>query len=182
MIQNIIKSPKKWTLWGIPAIFAIGSGMHFLYDLLGKNPAVGAIAPVNESIWEHIKLALLPVILWWTLYYLLVGEKHGLDSRRWFAGALTATIVSSITIPAMYYFYHGATGKEWMWMDILIFLIAIAEGQLAGLHIYYRSSGLSPMLVLGILAGLVVIFILFTYYPPHIPFFYDETGGFYGIK
>ena len=128
MIQNIIKSPKKWTLWGIPAIFAIGSGMHFLYDLLGKNPAVGAIAPVNESIWEHIKLALLPVILWWTLYYLLAGEKHGLDSRRWFAGALTATIVSSIAIPAMYYFYHGAIGKEWMWMDILIFLIAIAGG------------------------------------------------------
>ena len=39
MIRNIISSPKKWTLWGIPALFAIGSGLHFVYDLLGKKRA-----------------------------------------------------------------------------------------------------------------------------------------------
>ena len=182
MIRNIISSPKKWTLWGIPALFAIGSGLHFVYDLLGKNALVGAIVPVNESIWEHVKLATLPVILWWTLYYLFSGRKHGLDSRRWFAGALAAAVVSSLSIPTMYYLYSGALGQEIMWVDILIYLIAVAEGQLIGLHVYYRSSGISPGLVLAVLAVMIGALILFTYKPPHIPLFYDETGRFYGIK
>lgn len=181
MIKNILSSPKKWTLWGIPILFAIGSGLHFVFELLGENQLVGALVPVNESIWEHIKLALLPVALWWTLYYLFIGRKHGLDGRRWFAGALAATVVSCISIPSMYYLFTNATGKEVMWVDILIYLIAIAEGQLVGLHVYYRSSGISPGIVLVILAALIGLFILFTYLPPHTPFFYDKTGGFYGI-
>ena len=129
MIKSILTSPKKWTLWGIPVLFAIGSGLHFVYDLLGENRLVGAVVPVNESIWEHIKLALLPVVLWWTLYYLLTGRQHGIDGRKWFAGALAAVAVSRISIPSMYYLYTAATGKELMWVDILIYLIAIAEGQ-----------------------------------------------------
>ena len=182
MIKSILASPKKWTLWGIPVLFAIGSGLHFVYDLLGENRLIGAVVPVNESIWEHVKLALLPVVLWWTLYYLFAGRKQGLDGRRWFAGALAAAAVSCISIPSMHYLFTNATGKEVMWVDILIYLIAIAEGQLIGLHVYDRSSGISPAAVLTIFAVLIGMFILFTYLPPHTPLFYDKTGGFYGIK
>ena len=50
------------------------------------------------------------------------------------------------------------------------------------LHVYYRSNGISPGLVLAVFAVMIGALILFTYKPPHIPLFYDETGRFYGIK
>ena len=44
-----------WLAFGI-AVLA-GTGLHFLYDVC-PAPLVGLFAPVNESVWEHLKLFL----------------------------------------------------------------------------------------------------------------------------
>lgn len=54
-------APEKWILAGIPALFLIGSVLHFAHQLLGQNPVAGLFFPVNESVWEHCKMVLLPV-------------------------------------------------------------------------------------------------------------------------
>lgn len=58
---------KKWEIANWIWIIAAGSLLHFVYDLTGENPFVGVFVPVNESVWEHLKLLLLPVFLfsWW---------------------------------------------------------------------------------------------------------------------
>ena len=57
-----LSSAEKWTLLGIPLLFIIGSVFHFIYELTGKNIIVGLISPVNESIFQHIKMIILPII------------------------------------------------------------------------------------------------------------------------
>ena len=49
-----------WLVWGITAL--IGTGWHFLYDWLPFQ-LVGMVAPVNESVWEHLKLLFWPFLL-----------------------------------------------------------------------------------------------------------------------
>lgn len=46
-------------LESIGAIMMIlfGSGLHFAFVLLGSWAPVALVAAVNESIWEHLKLA-----------------------------------------------------------------------------------------------------------------------------
>lgn len=39
-------------------IAIVGTLLHFVYDWSGQNPAVGIIAPVSESTWEHLKRSL----------------------------------------------------------------------------------------------------------------------------
>lgn len=53
---------KKYTLIGIVFSMTAGVLLHFLYEWTGRNPVVGAFSPVNESVWEHLKLLFFPVL------------------------------------------------------------------------------------------------------------------------
>lgn len=43
-------------------ISVVGTLFHFLYDWSNHNKIVGLFAAVNESTWEHIKIALTPTM------------------------------------------------------------------------------------------------------------------------
>ena len=45
-------------------ISIVGTLLHFLYEMSGHNKIAAIFAAVNESTWEHIKIALTPMFLW----------------------------------------------------------------------------------------------------------------------
>ena len=51
---------RTWIAFVIAAL--AGSGLHFLYTLL-PCPVTALIAPVNESLWEHLKLLFWPGLI-----------------------------------------------------------------------------------------------------------------------
>ena len=182
MKMKSFSKPEKWILIGIPSLFFIGSILHFAYNIFWESLVVGLFAPVNESIWEHTKMVLWPVILWWLLYYCFRSKQYSLNKNKWFGGALTALLTSLFTMPLLYYFYTQAFGVELLWVDILILLLSIILGQFLGLHIYRSSKGMDAKLVLVLFIVLVLLFMLFTFFPPHIPLFQDGLTGNYGIQ
>ena len=181
MDYQALSLPEKWILKGIPFIFCIGSLLHFGFDLSKGNLLIDLISPVNQSVWEHLKMLPLPVIGWWVLYYAVKGMKYGLDKDVWFTCALIALITSLITIPLLYYFYTQAFGVKLMWIDILIFLFAIALGQFLALYCYRKAVNIPAVWSIAAFIGLILIFIIFTFAPPKIPLFLDYTTGQYGI-
>ena len=70
-----------------------------------------------------------------------------------------------------------------MFIDILIFIIAVVIGQLVSYSIL--TSPQLPMIysVIALLALLVItaMFLLFTFSPPDLPLFMDTNTGEYGI-
>jgi hypothetical protein len=162
---------EKWILLGIPVLFLVGSLFHYLYELSGKHPLVSLIAPVNESVWEHTKMVVLPVILWWSLFYLVKGQSLSISINPWFTGLLVSLIISIILIPALYYFYTEAFGVSLLWVDILILLIALGLGQLLGLHVVRYSAGMDAKEVMAILAGILLFYAVVTLRPPKLPLF-----------
>ncbi len=170
-----LSNPQKSILYGIPFLFLFGSLLHFVFDLSGKMPWVGVFAPVNESVWEHMKLSLWPTIIWWGLYYLVNKTNYGIDGNRWATGCLTSLLTSLLTIPLLFYFYTQAFGVENMVADIIIFLIAVTLGQLLGLHIFNRTRGINMYLIMFIIAFLLTVFIIFTYSAPELPIFIDNS-------
>jgi hypothetical protein len=123
----------------------------------------------------------VPVILWWLIYFLLKGKKYEVDPNRWFTGALVVLGSALITIPLLYYFYTEAFGVEFVVVDVLILLAAITIGQLLGVSVYRNTNGIPYVISLVIMIGILVVFALFTFYPPHIPLFKDSSTGKYGI-
>ena len=173
------RSVLKWELIGIAVISVLGSVLHFAFALSGNSPAVGVFAAVNESVFEHLKLTYWPTVVYAAFTYGFLRK-----STSNFIIAKTAGIyVMPLAIIMLFYSYKGVTGIESLAADIVIFVVAIALGQLTSYRIL-KASQLPPSLkwvALAFLVALGVIYGVFTFYTPHIPLFMESTSGTYGI-
>ncbi|MDP4089959.1 MAG: DUF6512 family protein [Bacillota bacterium] len=184
MVNPSATKAERWILLGIPVLIVAGSLMHFIYDWTGKLTVIGIFAPVNESIWEHLKLTFWPMVLWWFLWYFINGKKFGVALEKWITAAAGAIVASPLVILAFYYTYTGAFGIESLVLDIFSMILGITLGQCLGLHIYkYSSFGRTAVYTaIFIFAIMAVAFTVFTFLPPHIPLFWDSPTGAYGIQ
>jgi hypothetical protein len=175
-----MKNPTlKWELIGIAVISLLGSGFHFLFEAAGSWPPVGVFAAVNESVFEHLKLTFWPTVIYSAATYKLVkGAAH-----NYFAAKAAALYIMPLTIIVLFYGYTTLTGMENVIIDIFIFFVAVACGQLAG----YRVMRIHPLpmctvwLSLACIIVLAAVYGLLTFYPPHVSFFMDSNTGMYGI-
>ena len=103
---------------GIIFISLIGTLLHFMYEWSGHNKVVSLFAAVNESTWEHIKIALTPTFIW-TLYD---GAVYGLN-QNYFIAKTASLLVIILLIPLLFYTYQIFTKKSVLWIDIIIFYL-----------------------------------------------------------
>ena len=163
---------------GVLAVVIGGVLLHFAYDWSGGNRLVAAIAPVNESVWEHLKLVSTPVVVLG-----VVESAWGVDRRRLWWAKLVEAVAASVFIVLFFYAYTGALGVHSnVAVDILSFLVAIAGGQWLSYRIIVSErSRAAPLSVsVAALVLLVVGFAVLTFAPPHIPLFQDGVTGTYG--
>lgn len=67
---------KKWEIAEFIFIAIVGTLLHFVYDWSGQNPAVGIIASVSESTWEHLKLLFMPALLFTLIQEAVIGKDY----------------------------------------------------------------------------------------------------------
>ncbi len=174
------RSVLKWELIGIAVISVLGSALHFAFELAGEWPPVGVIAAVNESVFEHLKLTFWPTLLYAVVTYRLLRQ----DTHNFLTAKTAAVYVMPVTIIVLFYGYTILTGIESFIVDILIFIVAVAVGQLTSYRILVTKQ-LPPWLKwlsLALLVVLAFIYALFTFYTPHMTFFMDSVTGTYGIQ
>ena len=168
----------KWELAGIIFVFFLGALLHFVFEWSGDSRIVGLFASVNESVWEHFKQGFWPMCLFAAIEYSFL--------RKHTDNFLTAKAVAVYLIPTItgliFYGYTAIVGKEILIVDILIFLIAIIAGQIVSYKImtsagFPRYANIISIILIILLA---VILMVFTYYPPQLPIFFDARG-FYSI-
>ena len=160
-------------------IIIVGSLLHFLFEWSNNNKIVGFFAAVNESTWEHIKLAITPSFLW------LIVEGHFYFSNpNLFFAKFISMLVMIIIIPVIFYTYTFFTKKNYLVMDIGIFVIAVVVGQLL-FYLLLNCCIINNYLNhIGIL-GLILIFFKYitrTYVPKNNFLFKDPITNTYGIK
>lgn len=145
-----------------------GTGMHFLYDLC-PNPLFALIAPVNESIWEHLKLLFWPFLAGgWALYTK--------DRQRSLLGAwMAAVLLMPAALIGMYYTLlcgFDFTGEV---SNIALYYIVLAMGFLF-LYVHRNSNRLSRLA--GVLTMLAAIYasclLVFSIAAPDFPIFREK--------
>jgi len=173
-------SIRKWELIGIIFISCLGAMLHFVFEWSGEWAPVGVIAAINESVWEHFKIAFWPALIWAGIEYRPLR-----DTANNFTFAKTAGIyVMPLIIAGLFYAYTAVTGREILAVDVVIFVVAVALGQLVSYRIMISPRELpewSGKLAVAGLISLAVLFIVFTFYTPHIPIFRAPGSGTYGI-
>ncbi len=169
----------KWELIGILIISIVGSLLHFFFDWAGKWPPIGAIAAVNESVWEHFKIAFWPALLYAVLEYAVVRK----STKNFFIAKAVGIYAIPVIIAIIFYSYTTVIGHSILAIDISSFIVAIAIGQLISYKILtsHQLPVWTNNLGVILLVLLAIAFIIFTYLPPHLPVFKDGPSGNYGI-
>jgi len=86
-ILNAKRNIQKWELIGIAVIASLGAMFHFVFEWSGELPPIGVIAPVNESVFEHLKMP-----YWPALFYAAIEYRHIRDYTQNFIIAKTASL------------------------------------------------------------------------------------------
>ena len=175
-----LKKPARiWELIGIVVIFSAGAALHFTFEWSGYWKPIAWFVAVNESTWEHFKLAFWPGMIWALAGYFIVGKAI---SNYWFSKAL-GLLSMPVIITVIFYGYTAALGKNYLWIDILSFLFAVSAGQFISYRVFFTSKPTSSFQWLGILVivGMTLAFVLFTYMPPHLFIFEHVQTHEYGI-
>lgn len=174
------KSLTYWQIAGFFFVSVVGTLLHFLFDWSGEGRLVALFAPVNESIWEHMKLALWPMAVFALVEYRSIGKEIG----RFWCAKLKGLLTALLLIPAIYYLYTGALGQHWMWFDVAIFFLAVGAGFLVETRILTQGKPcrIPNKAAAGMIVLLLILFAVVTFLPPRIPLFQDPMTGTYGFQ
>ncbi len=164
---------------GFVFVAFLGTINHFMFEWFNNAKIIGMFCPVNESIFEHLKLLFFPYLLWTIIEYFILEKPF-----NFFTSKLVGVIFGNIFIIAFYYTYSGIVGNNYMFMDILTFLLGILVAFVTSYLIItnpkYKTNYTEFISFISFII-ISVIFFLFTFYPPFIPFFKDITTNTYAI-
>lgn len=148
----------------------LGTFLHFTYDLSGENSIVGLFSPINESIWEHQKLLFFAVIFYSVFEYFLSEKKP-----KNYASATALGILAGILIIVMiFYTYTGIIGYNISFIDIALYYIGVLVYLIIKnivIKNHFFDSNTANLISLLFMVALGILFVLFTFYPPKLPFF-----------
>jgi len=173
------RSVVRWEVGGVFLIFFAGSLLHFAYEWSGRSPAVAIFAAVNESVWEHLKLAFWPSVLYACVEFPFLRRQSGSFVFGKAAGIWTMPVM----IAGLFYGYTGVLGHHVLWVDILIFFVGIAAGQGVSCVILRSTRERKSLNAIGLvmLLALAGALVVFTFAPPEVAPFRDPVNGSYGV-
>lgn len=159
--------------YGALFIIALGSLLHFTYEAAGQAWWAGIFSAMSESVWEHLKLAFWPGLLW-TLF-LWLGP-IGRPNNFW-SGRAASLVLMPLIIALGYYGYTAMLGGHFLVLDLTLFVFAVACGQAAALG-FYKGASLRDGVEAAAIAAVVLMAIAFStlsFIGPDVPLFEDPS-------
>jgi hypothetical protein len=169
----------KLEIWGMVFVSLLGSFLHFTFALSGKSWFIATFSAVNESTWEHLKLAVMPAILWLLLEFFVFKIR----SANFWPAKVAALWLAPILIIVFFYSYTAILGYNLLIFDISTFILAVIISQIVSYKLITGKADLAKFSKISAISVVILLlaFITFTFFPPHNFLFLDPVSGFYGI-
>lgn len=148
-----------------------GFALHFLYDAL---PSVlsALISPVNESVWEHLKL-----LFWPTLLAAFVLSQNSAKPERLWASFFCVLLGMPVFLVGMYYLLKGGFGITSHFLNIGLYFLTMGLGFFFAWFLYAKcrlEKAGGFLLLLVLLYGACLI--LFSFAAPPLDIFTPPAG------
>lgn len=154
-------------------VVTAGSLLHFAWEWSGRSPLVARFAAVNESTWEHLKLAFWPAIALAPVQRRLYGPLPG-----WLPGTAVRCLLPPLLIVGLFYGYTALLGTNHLALDIGIFVVAVLMGEIAGHRVMPRAAPASlRVAAAAVLIAATVAFSTLTFRRPAGFLFEDPHAG-----
>ncbi len=167
--------------WAIGPLIIVGTLLHFAFDWSGHNRFVAVFSAVNESYWEHVKIAAWPTMLLYAVLFPLGGAGH----PSFIPAATVALYSIPVTMIGVVFAYKAVTRRNILWLDIAVFGLSIASAQAIFVGLFRGlDAGFVVVLISAVyLAGIVAAYLRFTLRPPEEPdVFLDPVTNRYGLR
>jgi len=169
---------QRWEIIGVLFIVGFGTTLHFWFEWTGYWRPIALIAAVNESTWEHFKMAFWPGLFFALIEYRFLKEETNNFFVAKFAGLFAMPVITTI----LFYGYTTVTGTHLLWADVIVFILSVIGGQWISLTILTKTQKMRPRMRNSAIAGLVIMvlaFSLLSYYPlKNFLFAHPGTGEF----
>ena len=170
---------KKFVLIYSIIIFLFGFITHNLYSWAPSFLTV--IFPVNESLFEHLKMIFITPVITGLILYFIAYSKRINYSNYFFSLYLTvmANIVLFFALYLPIYYRFG----ESMIITFVIYFISILLSQYLNALIMTKTKDNFLLNIIGLIMLVTnyLILLYFTYNPLEVPFFFDTENEVYGI-
>lgn len=168
-----------WELVGAILISVSGSLLHFVYGWSKQYKPLAIISAVNESTWEHLKIAFWPGLIFSIIEYFHIAN----ITNNYIIAKAACLLLTPFSIIVFFYSYTCVFGRNFLLIDISIFILSIFLGQKVSmvLLIIPELPSFVNTLALFIILLLTIQFSFFTFFPPKFFIFRDPTNGSYGL-
>ena len=164
---------------GFFVIFLLCFPFHFLYDWL-PNSLFSIFFPVNESIWEHMKLIYTSFVFYGIFDYLLL-KKNKINFNNFLIQLFLIPIIAIFIYLIIFIPIYKIIGENMIISIGLLAVVILIEQILSYFILQYKE--IKYQNIIGII-GIILIYIIFgylTYKPIENYIFYDTVKDKYGI-
>ena len=116
-------SLKTIKILGLFLIFLLCFPLHFIYDFL-PNTLFSIFTPVNESIWEHMKLIFTSYVFYGIFDYLLL-KKNRISFHNFLLQLFLIPLIGIILYLSIFIPIYNNFGENMLISISLIFLIIL---------------------------------------------------------
>jgi hypothetical protein len=143
-------------------VTTVGVLFHYIHGIFKRGGLlIHALGAMNESTWEHLKLAFWPLLFGAVVRYAVTST----FANFWFSVSLSL-ITAMFLIPVLYYRIRRMLAKEVTWVSISIYYLAVFTALCLEQVTTYAKLGTNSIgfLVIGFK---LTLFVWFTVKPPH---------------
>lgn len=130
------KSILVWEILGIFFLVIAGSLLHFTFKWSDQSPIVGVVSPVNESVWEHLKLGFWSLVPFSLIEYWFIKK----ESHNFFLAKGLGVLVLQSSILLIFYTYNAFLPGPILVIDISSFVLGCILCQAVSYVILTRTD------------------------------------------
>ena len=165
---------------GVFFIFLIGFIIHNLYEWFPSN-ILAIFVPVNESVFEHIKMIFTSYMIW-ILIKRILYKKFNINEPCFLFKEVLITIFE---IPFFLCIFLPIYNNhlENLMLTLFVYFVTIVISAVTGYFIQFKNN--YKILNILSLIVIVIIYLIFgylTFKPPINNFFLDSTNNSYGLN
>lgn len=173
-------SLKKIKIMTTIGVFVLSFLCHFIYDWL-PNGFTAIFFPVNESIWEHMKLIAIPYFIFGIIEYLLL-VKNDIKPNNFLLQLFLIPLAGIILYLLIYLPLYSYFGEN-MFISISLLLFVFIIMNIAS-YMLMKSPDIKFQNTIGMI-GIILMLLIFgylTYKPIENYIFFDTKDHKYGIN
>ena len=170
---------KKFVIYNTFLTFILGFLVHNIYSWIPSF--ITSIFPVNESLFEHMKLIYFSPIISGAILYFFFRRKGYIINNLLF-GLVISTVFNIVIFYLIYTPLYYANGQSMIMTLTIYFITIILSNYLYYLIIEMKNSKRLNKISFVMIIVIGSILTYFTYHPLKIDFFRDPENNTYGIK